>query len=137
MTEKAAAKPVPDAELAKNMATIKRGVEARVGEIKRDLAHWLDDITTPADHTPVSIALLETAIDRHLDIHDEADARDLIERNLRRAVQRRRGHPAMSATRDDKYRCITECETPFGYWWRYTHAYGALFDQDDRHGFWR
>jgi hypothetical protein len=28
----------------------------------------------------------------------------------------------MSAARDDKYRCITEHETPFGYWWRYTHA---------------
>ena len=28
----------------------------------------------------------------------------------------------MSATRDDKYRCITERETPFGYWWRYTHS---------------
>jgi hypothetical protein len=33
-----------------------------------------------ADHTPVSIALLETAIDRFLHIHDESDARDLIER---------------------------------------------------------
>jgi hypothetical protein len=28
----------------------------------------------------------------------------------------------MSARRDDKYRCISERETPYGYWWRYTHA---------------
>jgi hypothetical protein len=28
----------------------------------------------------------------------------------------------MSATRDDKYRCITERETPYGYWWRYAHS---------------
>ena len=28
----------------------------------------------------------------------------------------------MSATRDDKYRCISERKTPYGYWWRYTHA---------------
>jgi hypothetical protein len=28
----------------------------------------------------------------------------------------------MSATRDDKFGCITERETPFGYWWRYTHS---------------
>jgi hypothetical protein len=28
----------------------------------------------------------------------------------------------MSAVRGDKYRCITERETPFGYWWRYAHS---------------
>jgi hypothetical protein len=27
----------------------------------------------------------------------------------------------MSAARGDKYRCISERETPYGYWWRYTH----------------
>lgn len=91
MTDKTTSSPVPDADLAKNIATIKRGVDARVGEIKRALAHWIADTTTSADHTSVSIALLETAIDRYLDIHDEADARDLIEKTLRRAAQRRRG----------------------------------------------
>jgi hypothetical protein len=91
MTDKAAANPEPDAELASNIATVKRGVEARVGEIKRDLAQWLCDTTTSADHTPVSIALLETAIDRYLDIHDEEDTRDFIERAVRREVQKRRG----------------------------------------------
>lgn len=30
MTDKAAARPDPDAELTKNIATIKRGVEAKV-----------------------------------------------------------------------------------------------------------
>jgi hypothetical protein len=32
----------------------------------------------------------------------------------------------MSATRDDKYRC--KRETPFGYWWRYTHSQGEPDD---------
>jgi hypothetical protein len=91
MTDKTAANPEPDAELASNIATVKRGVEARVAAIKRGLAHWLNDTTTSADHTPVSIALLETAIDRYLDIHDEGDARDFIDRAVRRAVQKRRG----------------------------------------------
>jgi hypothetical protein len=59
--------------------------------IKRGLAHWIDDTTTSADHTPVSIALLEAAIERHLDIHDEAGAREFIDKTFRRAVQRRRG----------------------------------------------
>ncbi len=65
MTDKTTSPLAPDADLAKNMATIKRGVEARVGEIKRGLAHWIADTTTSADHTPVSIALLETAIGRY------------------------------------------------------------------------
>ena len=34
----------------------------------------------------------------------------------------------MGAMRDDKYRCITERETPFGYWWRYTHSQGEPDD---------
>lgn len=91
MTGKTTSPLASDTDLAKNIATIKRGVDARVGEIKRALAHWIADITTPADHTPVSIALLETAIDRYLDTHDEQDARDFVERAFRRAVQRRRG----------------------------------------------
>jgi hypothetical protein len=28
----------------------------------------------------------------------------------------------MSAARGDKHRCISERDTPHGYWWRYTHA---------------
>jgi hypothetical protein len=33
---------------------------------------------------------LELAFERYLDLHDEEDARDFIERAFRRAVQRRR-----------------------------------------------
>ena len=91
MTGKTTSPLASDADLAKNIATIKRGVEARVGEIKRGLAHWIADTTTSADHTPVSIALLETAIDRYLDIHDEADAREFIDKAFRRVVKERRG----------------------------------------------
>jgi hypothetical protein len=91
MTEKTATPPGPDAELAENIATIKRGVRAKVAEIKRDLTQWLDQTRDPSESAPVSIALLETACDRYLDTHDEQDARDLIERAFHRAVQRRRG----------------------------------------------
>jgi hypothetical protein len=34
----------------------------------------------------------------------------------------------MSATRDAKYRCITERDSPYGYWWRYIHASGEPED---------
>jgi hypothetical protein len=35
MTDESTSPPAPDAELAKNMTTVKRGIDARVGEIKR------------------------------------------------------------------------------------------------------
>lgn len=91
MTEKTPA-PTPDAELARNVATVKRGVEARVGEIKRDLAQWLDETTSSADYSPVSIALLEVAFERHLAIDDNAvDVSDLIQAVFRRVVRNRNG----------------------------------------------
>lgn len=75
----------------KNIATIKRGVEARAGEIKRELVQWLDQTRHPSESVPISIALLEIAFDRYLATHDEQDARDLIDKAFRRAVQRHRG----------------------------------------------
>jgi hypothetical protein len=78
---------------AANAATIKRGVTIRVDEIKTNLAQWLDESTTPADHAAASVALLETAFDHYLDTHDESAAFELIDAAFRRAVQRRRGTP--------------------------------------------
>jgi hypothetical protein len=78
-------------QTAANIKTIKRGVVARVDEIKRELAQWLAQTTMPADTAPATLALLETAFDRHLAVHDEADAAELIESVFRRAVQRHRG----------------------------------------------
>jgi hypothetical protein len=77
--------------IAANIKTIRRGVGARVDEIKRDLAQWLAKITTAADTSPATLALVETAFDRHLAVHDEAAAAELIESVFRRAVQRHRG----------------------------------------------
>ena len=83
---KTATQHVVDGELAKNIATVKRGAEAKVAEIKRDLAQWIAATTAST-----SIALLETALDRYLDIHDEEEAREFIEKAFLRAVQRHRG----------------------------------------------
>jgi hypothetical protein len=91
MTEKTTSPPAPDAELAEKIARFKRGMQARVAEIKRGLGQWLDQNMSIADHVAASAALLDLAIDRYLDLHDEEDARDLIERSFHRAVQRRRG----------------------------------------------
>ena len=92
MTDKTPAPPEADPEMAKNVATIRRGVEARVADIKRDLAQWIDETTSSADHTPVSIALLETAIDRYFAIYENAaDVSDSIQAVFRRVVRKRPG----------------------------------------------
>ena len=82
---------IKNKELAEQIAKFKRGYQARVVAIKRDLVQWLAQNTSFADHGEASKALLELAFERYLDIHDEEDARDFIERAFRRAVQRRRG----------------------------------------------
>jgi hypothetical protein len=81
----------PDLQLAANVKILRRRMDAKVAEIKRDLAQWLDQIEHPADTVPTSIALLETAFDRYLALHDETHARDLITKAFDRAVQKRRG----------------------------------------------
>ena len=93
MTERTTSPVVLDPELAEKIARFKRGMQARVAEIKRALGQWLDETTSSADHVEASTALLELAIERYLDLHDEEDARDIIERNFRRAAQKRRGPP--------------------------------------------
>ncbi|MGC2075223.1 MAG: hypothetical protein WA728_04150 [Xanthobacteraceae bacterium] len=91
MTEKPATPPALDPELAKNIATVKRGYQARVVAIKRGLVQWLNQNTSLADQGEASKALLEITIERYLDFHDEEDTRDFIEKAVRREVQKRRG----------------------------------------------
>jgi hypothetical protein len=92
MTEKTTTTTDIDPELAKNIARFRRGVETRVAGIKRDLAHWMDETTSLADYTPVSIALLELAFERYLAMDDNAaDVSDLIQAVFRRVVRKRNG----------------------------------------------
>ena len=69
----------------------------RVARLAGDLAQWLDQ--NPRDSTVIRIALLETALDRYLaeraatasgPAAAAADAHDMMQAVLRRAVQRRR-----------------------------------------------
>jgi ribosomal protein L18E len=90
MTEKAGPLPA-DPELDKKIAAYRKRCEARRAEITRDVAQHLHLTTSPGDYTQVSITLFEMACERYLAIHDEEDARDLIERAFRRVLQKRRG----------------------------------------------
>ena len=82
---------VRDTQLAASIKTIRRRHEARAAEIKDELIEWLGRTVDPADTVAASLALLETAFDGYLDLHDEPDALDLITRTFRRVAQRRRG----------------------------------------------
>jgi hypothetical protein len=63
--------------LTTNIETIRQGTMERVEAIKRDLTRWIDQ-QQPVDAVPMMIALLETAFDRYVAVHGEADALDFI-----------------------------------------------------------
>ncbi len=87
-------KPSPladDPEMAEKIAAYKKRCESRRDEFKRGLTRFLDHKTHPGDYAEVSYAPLEMACECYLDIHDEEDALDLIQRAFRRVVQKRRG----------------------------------------------
>ena len=77
---------------------LKSALDCHVADAKRDLALWLDQRPRPDDRMAVTIALLETALDRYLaertadqaDLPPAAAANDMMQVVLRRAVQRRR-----------------------------------------------
>jgi hypothetical protein len=99
MTENAAAPAGLGPELIDSFAKLKTAIDVQVAATKRDLAQWLDQKPGPKDSTVIRIALLETALDRYLAERAataprlaaaDADAHDMMQAVLRRAVQRRR-----------------------------------------------
>jgi predicted DNA-binding ribbon-helix-helix protein len=98
MTEKATTSPAIDAEPAESFGKLKSAMDVQVASIKRDLAQWLDQRRGPRDSTATIIALMETTCDHYLAARTHtasdlapaaADASDMIQAVLRRAVQRR------------------------------------------------
>jgi hypothetical protein len=74
--------------MVEKITAYKKRCEARRAEIKRGLVHYLNGTTAPGDYTEVKIASSKWL---YLDIHDEDDALDLIQRAFRRVVRKRRG----------------------------------------------
>ena len=76
-------------QLDASAAKLKRKIQARVDEIKADLATHIEQHTDAFnDAAEVSIALLEMALDRYINLHGEQDARRLIESCIRRTVEK-------------------------------------------------
>ena len=93
MADKQTAAPTrnPMTDDGEKLTAYKLRMQAHTDAIKRHLSQFIERTTSPADDTCVTTALLELGFERRLDLHDEADARDLNERTFRRVVQRRRG----------------------------------------------
>jgi hypothetical protein len=75
-------------QLDASVAKLRKQIAARVDEIKTDLAASIERNTDLNDGAEVSIALLEMALDRYIDLHGEQDARHLIDSSFRRAAQK-------------------------------------------------
>jgi hypothetical protein len=68
---------------------IKRAARARIDQIKKQLFHWMRQNLSPADAMPVTVALLEIAIEGHLVItENENDTLDLITKIFQRLAHK-------------------------------------------------
>jgi hypothetical protein len=77
-----------DAELARNVAILRARQSAEVDRLKQSLAAWIEGNTQLANDVAVSIAMLETAFDRYIDLHGATDAFELIESAFRRRAEK-------------------------------------------------
>jgi|HubBroStandDraft_4_1064222.scaffolds.fasta_scaffold495396_1 hypothetical protein len=74
-------------QVDESVAKLRKQMEARVDEIKADFAACIEEDTDLLNEgAEVSIALLEMAVDRYIDLHGEKEVRHLIESSFRRAI---------------------------------------------------
>jgi hypothetical protein len=75
-----------------NRDAIKQGVRARADQIKRQLFRWIAQNSSPADAVPMSVALLEIAIEGHLVItENESDTLDFVTKTFQRIAHKPTG----------------------------------------------
>jgi hypothetical protein len=79
-----------EAAFAANADKLRQRMKVRVAEIKSALATWIEPRNSEADNVCMTNALLETALDRHIAVH-EANGFDLIESAYQRALKRSQG----------------------------------------------
>jgi hypothetical protein len=80
-----------DAQLAANIATIRQGFTAQIEAMKDSLAVWVEENSTRGNGGVITVALLELAIERHLNHFDEKSAADLMQGALDKVLRRKRG----------------------------------------------
>jgi hypothetical protein len=67
------------AEHARHVAIIREGLNVEVERLRESLGEWIEENTHRANDTAISIAMLETAFDRYIELLGESDAFDLIQ----------------------------------------------------------
>jgi hypothetical protein len=75
------------AEHARHVAIIREGLNVEVEKLRESLSGWIEENTHRANDTAISIAMLETAFDRHIELLGATDALDLIESAFRRRAE--------------------------------------------------
>jgi hypothetical protein len=75
-----------------NREAIRQGVRARADQIKRQLFRWIAQNSGPADAVPMSIALLEIAIEGHLVMtENDSDTLDFVTKTFQRVAHKPTG----------------------------------------------
>jgi hypothetical protein len=75
-----------------NRDAIRQGVRKRADAVKQQLFRWIGQNSGPADAVPMTIALLEIAIEGHMIITDsEADTLEFVTEIFQRIVHKPTG----------------------------------------------
>ena len=75
-----------------NREAIKQCVRVRVDEIKQQLFRWIGQNASPADAVPMSVALLEIAIEGHLVITEsDTDTLNFVTKTFQRVAHKPTG----------------------------------------------
>jgi hypothetical protein len=81
-----------DPEFEKNLETIRRGINLRIAQLKQQLFRWIDQNASADDDVPLTNALLEIAIERHLDLlGSESETMDFVTKTLQHVVHKPTG----------------------------------------------
>jgi hypothetical protein len=66
---------------------IREDLRLEVERLRENLGEWIEENTHRANDTAISIAMLEAAFDRHIELLGATDALDLIESAFRRRAE--------------------------------------------------
>jgi hypothetical protein len=75
------------AEHARHVAIIRESLRLEAERLRESFGEWIEENTHRANDTAISMAMLETAFDRHIELLGATDALDLIESAFRRRAE--------------------------------------------------
>ena len=81
------------AEHARHVAIIREGLTVEVERLRESLGGWIEENAHRANDTVISIAMLDAAFDRYIDLLGATDAFELIEPAFRRRAEKFRKSP--------------------------------------------